>query len=59
MSELSDFLAASKQSAKDQIDMTKEVLTNHLDHSDRIHLRQNSEALSREALALIAADPTL
>ena len=58
MDELSEFLAVTKQAAKDQIELTNEVLTNHLDQSDRIHLRQNSEALSREALDLIAADPT-
>lgn len=58
MDELSEFLAVTKQAAKDQIEVLNEVLTNHLDQSDRIHLRQNSEALSREALDLIAADPT-
>lgn len=56
--ELSDLMKAAKQGAEDQLDVSKKMLTDALDASDRIHLRQNSEALSRQALELIKSDPT-
>lgn len=57
--ELNDFLDSVTKTGRDQLELEKTLLNDHLDASDRIYLRRNAEALSQAALAVAAADPTL
>ena len=56
--ELNDFLDAVTKASKDQLDLEKQMVNDHLDETDRIYLRRNAEALSQAALQVAAADPT-
>ena len=55
--EADDLLNLIFKNADKQIEQTKQVLTNHMDAADRIHLRQASESLVKVA-ETIAANPT-
>lgn len=52
-----EMMRLATESAQQQIDLNRQVLVNHLDASDRIHLRRASEAMTAAAVT-IASDPT-
>lgn len=58
MQDLNQFFDAAKRGAKDQLELNKEMVTDHLDEADRVYLRRNAEAISAAALQVIRADPT-
>jgi hypothetical protein len=51
------FLDLVTESGKQQLELNRQMLVNHLDASDRIHMRQASEALSQAAMQILS-DPT-